>query len=266
MYSEPMSKKRPGCIVVLIDQSGSMSDPFAGSEKQAKDAACALAVNRVLRELVLCCSRGKSISPRCEIGVIGYGGANVASAVGGRLSGKTLVSIADVADSPLRVDRSEARPYPVWIEPKASGGTPMTAAFVLASEWLSEWTARHPDSFPPIVINITDGEPDDEDSVPVVGRRLCQISTSNGAALLLNAHISSTAGNEVLLPDSDVGLPDAYARLLFDLSSVLPDSLRKSAEVQGFATTPSSRGFVYNANVETLVRLLTFGSRPAEGR
>ena len=50
MYEEKMSSANPGCIIIMIDQSYSMSDSHGNSGKQKKDSA-SLAVNRVIQEI-----------------------------------------------------------------------------------------------------------------------------------------------------------------------------------------------------------------------
>ena len=49
------------------------------------------------------------------------------------------------------------RKLPIWLRPKAGYGTPMCDALSTASTALQEWTSQHPDSYPPMVINVTDG-------------------------------------------------------------------------------------------------------------
>jgi hypothetical protein len=125
---------------------------------------------------------------------------------------------------------------------------------------------EHPRSFPPVVINITDGEPADRNTALEAARRLGALKTNDGNVLLLNAHISEHRAAPIALPDAPDSLPNDYSRLLFEMSSILPPPLRASAEAQGFGTSSRSRGFVYNADVETLVRVLTFGSTPQLNR
>lgn len=49
MYQELLSRANPGFILIMIDQSASMSDKYANSNK-AEFAA--LAVNRVIGEII----------------------------------------------------------------------------------------------------------------------------------------------------------------------------------------------------------------------
>lgn len=283
MYTKLMSAKDPGCIVLLIDQSASMLEEVGGDASKQKATECALAVNAVLRETALACQKGEIFSPRCYIGLIGYGGHGVRSAFGGALAGKDLVLISEVAPAPARVSTVRKKvadgagglvetdvPFPVWVEPEADGGTPMAEALQLATQWIGLWSQQHTTSFPPVVINITDGEPNDwsggAQDTRAAAEALRAVETQDGKALLLNAHISKHRARPLLLPANESDVPNDFARLLFSMSSVLPDSTRSSAEEQGFPTTPASRGFVFNADVETLIRILTFGSNPTGAR
>ncbi|MEK6372017.1 MAG: VWA domain-containing protein [Acidobacteriota bacterium] len=273
-YSQLLSSQDPGCILILIDQSSSMDDPYGGAAGGKKKTECARAVNRVLREIVLCCSPGERVKDRCYIGVIGYG-PSVASAFLGPLTRRDLVKVSEVANGAIRVDKVKQKvsdgagglvevenPFPIWIEEVADDGTPMDEAFVLAARWVSDWISQHANSFPPIVINITDGEPNKPDDTRATAQTLMKLQTNDGNLILINAHISDKTSGEVALPEQDNNLPDEFARLLFDISSILPDRMLQEAKAVGFNPGPKARGFVYNANAETLIKLLAFGSNP----
>lgn len=273
-YSKMLSSAEPGCIVILIDQSSSMSDPFAGKSGSTKHLACQRAVNRVLYETVIVCSAGAVVKNRCYLGVLGYG-ARVGSAFQGALAGKELVGVAEVAQHPVRVDTLQQKvddgagglveiekKFPVWIEPVAENGTPMAEAMQLATRWTSAWANQHRTSFPPIVINITDGQPNDLPATQAAAADLRRVATEDGELLLLNAHLSEQKGAPIELPDSASELPNQYAQFLFDISSPLPEMMIGKAREVGFNPSPQSRGFVYNADADTMIRLLTFGSNP----
>ena len=49
------------------------------------------------------------------------------------------------------------------LEVIANGGTPMCHALGMATSLLQSWTSQHANSFPPVVINISDGEATDGD-------------------------------------------------------------------------------------------------------
>ena len=73
-----------------------MVEPIAGSENRRKSDSVADAINRLLHNLVLKCARGEGVRNFYEVCVIGYG-QQVAPALGGKLSGRELVPISDVA-------------------------------------------------------------------------------------------------------------------------------------------------------------------------
>ena len=82
-YSAEISRQNPSCFLFLIDQSGSMSDPFgAGGSSKSKADAVADAINRLLSNLVIKCAKSEGIRDYYDVGVLGYG-ANVGSAFSG---------------------------------------------------------------------------------------------------------------------------------------------------------------------------------------
>ena len=104
-YIAEISRQNPSCFLFMIDQSGSMSDPFSGEPGRSKAQRLADAINRLIYELTIRCTKSESEGVRnyYEIGVIGYGG-RVGPAWVGALSGKTLIPLREVADNPGRLE------------------------------------------------------------------------------------------------------------------------------------------------------------------
>ena len=143
----------------------------------------------------------------------------------------------------------------------------MCDVFRRAQETLSSWIAQHPGCFPPIVINITDGESTDGDP-STAAEGIKNLASNDGNALLFNLHISGAPDSgKVEFPDSESALPsDQYARLLFRMSSILPDYMRAIASQEGFAVSPASRGFVFNGDLTAVVRFIDIGTRASNLR
>ena len=277
-YTRRVDRQNPSCLVFLVDQSGSMEDPVGGSTN-TKAVAVADALNRLLYELVLRCVKDPNEGPRPYylVGVIGYRSqrtsVTVASALGGDLVGRDLVWISDIARSPLRVETRTQAPnvhssgettvvrsfrFPVWLEPVADGGTPMAHAFDFAGRVVKSFIDEHPASFPPIVINITDGESTDGDP-SVWAERMKGLRTDDGNVLLFNLNISSSAGAPSYFPSAPHGL-DRFGQSLFSMSSPLPMFMFEAAAAQGIAATAGARGFVFNADMTALVTFLNVGT------
>lgn len=276
-YSAEISRANPSCFIFLIDQSGSMVDPISGSEGKRKCDSVADAINRLLHNLIIKCARGEGVRNFYEVCVIGYG-ATVAPAFSGPLAGRDLVPLSEVANSPARVEErikkvddgaggviEQKVKFPIWFEPVAKGITPMGTALSMAHSLLQVWVSRHMSSYPPIVINITDGEATDSGPVPQA-EALCSLATEDGNVLLLNCHISSQAKDPIVFPENDAELPDEFARTLFQVSSPLPASLRELARSENFMLSPESRGFAFNADLVELIRFLDIGTRSSNLR
>ena len=270
-YSAEIGRLNPGCFLILIDQSGSMADVQATSGVQKAQGASD-AVNRVLADLVIRCTKQEGVRDYFHVGVIGYG-SSVQPALAGALSGRDLVPISEIADLPSRVDERMRREsdgaggvvdvptrLPIWLEPVAEGGTPMCESLKLARFALNGWVVSHETSFPPVVINLTDGEATDGDPLGPA-QELVGLHTKDGEVLLFNCHISSQKAQPVLYPDSESGLADDYAKRLFRMSSILPERVRAIASQEEHNITESSRGFVFNADIADLVKFLDIGTR-----
>lgn len=277
-YTAEISRTNPSCFLILIDQSGSMEDPFGGSQTKASKAEGASdAVNRLLQNLAIKCAKSEGIRDYFYVGIIGYGD-KVGSVFQGELAGSMLLPISAVANAPLRVeDRTVKVPdgagglvdaptkFPIWLDPVCHGGTPMCQAFRLAREALAPWVEDHQQSFPPTVINITDGESTDGDP-SADAAALRSLATSDGETLLFNCHLSSSRAQPVVFHDSEDDLADKYAKPLFSMSSVLPEPIRQAAEQERFAVTADSRGFAFNADLQDLIQFLDIGTRPSNLR
>jgi hypothetical protein len=278
LYLAEINRAYPGCIVFLLDQSFSMKDPFAGNTAVRKANAAADAINKLLMDLVIRSTQNFGEGPRdyFDIGVIGYGArTGVGPCFGGSLKGRELVSISELAANLLRVEQ-RARTvsneegvhnttvrFPVWFDPVAEGGTPMAEAMQVARKILEPWVAAHRKSSPPIVINITDGEPG---SSPVkAAGALTALASDDGDVLLYNIHLSRLALTPITFPSSSANLPDKYATMLFDISSQVPPQIREELNVEGYPTDPGARGFVFNADAGALLQFLDIGTRLAMG-
>jgi hypothetical protein len=130
---------------------------------------------------------------------------------------------------------------------------------------LETWVQQNQASFPPTVINITDGEATDgEPTIPA--NSLKSLSTSDGNLLLFNVHVSSSNSNPIEYPSSDLQLPDQYAKLLFQMSSLLPPHMQDIAKQEGLQISENSRGFAFNADLVSLIKFLDIGTRPSNLR
>lgn len=273
-YAAEISRRQPGCIYFLIDQSTSMNLPMGGPGDESRAEHLTIAINRLLQELVVRCTKSQDEGVReyFHIGVLGYG-LDVAPAMGGELDGRELVSIREVAEHPLRLEAIKRTipngrggtvettvRFPVWFDLDALGKTPMCEAMDRAYGILEPWVHEHSNSFPPLVFNITDGEASDGDPRPHADK-LRGLSTDDGSLLLFNVHLSSIDEESVHYPSSANGLPDEFAKQLYEMSSVMPPTIRERFVDEGYSVDESARAFVFNADIADVVQCLDIGTR-----
>ena len=154
--------------------------------------------------------------------------------------------------------------FSVRFEAKPGGHKPVRHALTAAKQFVEVFLGRFPACCPPLVVNITDGESTDGDPLPSA-KALCDLKSADGNVLLFNAHISDSPANPVEFPASEGGLPDNFAARLFSMSSQLPPRLLEAARGDGFAARDGARGFVFNADLVSVIRFLDIGTRAAQG-
>lgn len=278
MYNQTVSRPDPGCIVILLDRSDSMKVPWSGTGGTLAEGA-ALVLNNMLVDLCILATKQHDAPVRhyYDIGIFGYGarlhtpGEGVESAFGGALAGRGLVPLPEVAQQPLAVrdepsiDRmAVSTKMPVWVEPIHGYRTPMCEAIATAGAHVFDWAAAHPRSFPPIVINITDGMVTDSPyqgvSLLEWANRLTSIETSDGPTLFFNVFLSPLDMPEIVFPRAADALPEPGPEL-FAMSSVLPPPMLDNARADGFELAPGSRGLAFNVRRSTLHKVVQIGTR-----
>jgi hypothetical protein len=271
-----ISRASPTALLFVVDQSGSMADRMSSGKSKAEFVSDAL--NRTLMNLIGRCTKPEGVRDYFEVGVIGYGGRGVGNGFSGSLGGRILNPISAIEPNPVRVEDRKRKmedgaggiieisvKFPVWFEPRSDGGTPMREALTKAAEELAAWCDAHPDSYPPTVLHVTDGESGDGDPEEIASN-VAQLRTNDGSVVVLNIHVTSLGGDPIKFPSSESGLPDSYAKLLFRMSSPLPPHIAVLAKEKGHAVSAESRGFMFNAEASEIVDFFDIGTRASQLR
>jgi hypothetical protein len=277
-YEREITRQHPALMVLLLDQSGSMQSAWFRGGTKADGVA--ETVNNLIQEIVLLSVRQKEVRHYFDLAVIGYSGSTVTSMFQGTDIGNPIITCTraneivrreTVMEQGLLIERH------VWVDARAAGQTPMCLALSTAKKVAEKWAAQHADSFPPIVLNVTDGAGNDGVPLPIA-EQLLQVSTKYGSALLMNCHIpgkldqrdsdlpTSNDDKTILFPDEKFPLPSQYARDLFEMSSALPESFRRRAIDLEFNVTVGARGYMYNASRADVARFFKVGTPPPSRR
>ena len=289
-YTADISRANPACLLFVLDQSGSMTEALAGQPGQTKQEQSEQAISGILNAVALRCSQGMEVRDYFHIGIIGYDNEGLQTVFGRTSIDYPFLTVSQMVDIAQVVQRQVLEPdgaggvVPVsrnvpawnfyfWQKNNAPaqgptveffydrlGGTPTCKSLQSAFDILQRWIPQYPDSYPPIVIHVTDGESSDGNPERDAAR-IRDLATNDGNVLLFNVHLSEVAAMPIQYPDSENGLPDQFARSLFRMSSVLPDSIRGLAATLDLPVRENSRGFVFNADMAALVQFLDIGTR-----
>jgi hypothetical protein len=145
----------------------------------------------------------------------------------------------------------------------------MGRALEFAKNLASAWMQDKPENPAPVLINVSDGLPcpvAEEQKSITEAQEIMNLTCADGHPLIFNAHIGSGtpkfACNE---SEAELG-NDKQAKFLFKISSVIPDSYKDAARKQELDIKPASRGFVSNADPETFINFINFGSSGGSDR
>ena len=275
-YEAEISRTNPSLVLFLIDQSRSMSHKLPGGER-SKAQEASDAINRQIGDFVLRCTKSDGIRDYFHIGVIGYG--FITGKADSILKGGGIHPISELATNPTRVEKRKMTvsdgaggttevdyEFGVWFDPVANGDTPMCKALTLSRDIIKDWIAEHQASYQPIMINITDGQATDGDPEKIA-TEIMDFTTSDGAPLVWNCHLSSNPATPVAFPSDLATLPDdKYAKSLFSMSSNLPSQYVGYAREMQIELQDSAKAYVFNAQLEQLVEFIDIGTRGPQGQ
>ena len=243
------SSATPGLLIILVDQSGSMMNPYCDGDSRTEFSA--KVINRVINTIIKKNFNKDKPKNRCFISVIGYG-----------YEVKELCSgfLEDLYNNPIRVEnRSQkvsdgngglvdvAVNQPIWVEPECPA---------------------------PVIINISDGEPYydhlDVDTcireTTDVAKQIMSISNKDGNVLIFNAEIGD-GGHKIITPSSEAEVASAGrpAQFLYEISSVIPAGYKDAAAKNELSIKEGSKGCIFNADAVELIKLIDFGSSKGQG-
>lgn len=281
MYQCSISRITRSAIIIAIDSSISMQEwtLFHNLRMRKMDAA-ALIANFAIDELVMRSTRAGDIRDYYDIAVIGYSGDGIEHIIGNEEGGLVHInSLHDIMPQPRCYDLAHKEedgtlctiPMTLneWVTPKAYGSAPMYEALVHIKDMVTKWCEDHMNksSFPPLIINITDGCCGDaeEDEILDIARMIERIGTNDGSTLLVNVYLANEADDTTNVLFPNVGtqfIHDPDCQMLYDMSSILPLELKRRVdEIMGSGGGPY-KCFARNASI---CEILTFTDIGTEG-
>lgn len=267
-------------IIIAIDSSISMQEwtMFHNTRMRKMDAA-ALIANFAIDELVTRSKRSEQIRDYYDIAIIQYSGDGIEYATPNHEEEMVHINrLHEALPQPVcynivHIDEDGTKKtIPInlheWVKPKAIGISPMYEALVhiknLISTWCSDSFNRR--SFPPIVINITDGCCGDAEDFELIelASEIQKIGTKDGTTLLVNIYLANEIDDtsDTLFPRLSEHFSEEHdCQMLYDMSSVLPEELEYAMKyINGCSSIGPYKCFARNASVCEILTITDIGT------
>lgn len=294
-YEQTLSRQYPGLFVILLDQSASMNQIDNDRQQSKADIATGY-VNGIIKRMIDAAQIDEYTGRRklyAYLSILGYN--------------DEVYPLLRADDKPVDLVTLDENPlghvtvhYNVpsgrtghltdkqsfWVKPKAVGDTDMYKAFKRAKGVVEAWLnsplekisddlgmqAPRSESFPPIIINITDAKDNRGGDLKKISQEIQSLHTNNGSVLIFNCHFTheKNAKNRTCMFPTNVSEIEPYcvtevdrrlARLMFEVSSTIPEALQKRAEKRmEKPIQPGARCFVYNANPDVMIQFLRWST------
>lgn len=274
--SRNIDSLHPQVFVIARDGSSSMKGGIGGTSVSKADMTATI-INSAIQELEGMASKSGIMKPYFLFSLVDYAGDKEVQ-VGFPGFTDQVVSIVDLSKNPIRREtRNKKEPdgvggfieipveFPIWVEPKLNGNTPMREAFEEIAKIIAGVATQYMECHPFVIVNVTDGNPTGAsfEEVITASKKITSQETNFGNMLLFNAHITDVATTPILYPASDEKL-DSYGKFLFAMSSVIPEPMRLRAVNAGIDIEPGARGLIVNGDAASLKSMFDVGTISTE--
>ena len=283
-YTQVISPETPILVVIAIDQSGSMNEAFTNcSMIVSKSEIASMIASSIIEELITRSCHADKSRHYFDLSVVGYSRYDVypllcdschpVPAAIFENSRPELIRRTIEYITPDNHLRLVPEAYYAWIKPKAAGTTAMLEMLDSVYNIVSDWCEcrQNHRSFPPIVINITDGLDDLEYTTMHYQKsnRIKELGTDDGKVIFINVCIDSCPREERLYFPSEKDIkPSQQAAMLARMSSKLPsmfNSLHKKHNGK-VVSNPPYVSVCYNEAVLDIIPMLNMAVKLPEDK
>lgn len=275
-YSQHISTDNPALVIIAIDQSGSMAEAFTNvSMIVSKSEIASMIASAMIDEMKLRSTHIDGLYHYFDFVVLGYSRQDVYPLINNTLQPAPITTLENI--TPTRQQRTieyitpdnhlflAVESFSEWITPQAAGATPMIEMLDTVTDIVDRWcnNRQNRDSFPPIILNITDGLSIAEYNSHHLQKcnHIKEIGTNDGKALLFNIYIDSMPASERHnFTNIDTLSPQDRLYPLAEMSSPLPELFHPLAHKYNPTAATEYRAFCHNAVSLQIIPSLKFKS------
>lgn len=237
-YSSIITKENPVGVFLILNQSYPTEELITfGDKKMSKAQVESNIVNQVINELIVRNTSNGIIEDKYQLAVVGYGDYAYNC-----LEKNNVQSLKELNDNPLFVKtitkeiktrqgikKIESK-QSAWVKPRSDGGAYLNIALDRVKDMVDIWTEKHPASFPPVIIHITEYRyhgAEDSDMIQLA-REMRSLFTNDGNALFFNIIITGEEDSiSVMFPSSkrEIG-KSHYGQVYYLMSSTIPSTYK----------------------------------------
>ena len=280
IQTKHITTEKPWLLVLMIDSSHSMQADW-GASKKSISIIVEESINQLLYDMALnyiiddSTKETQSTKDRIHLKIIIYSGEDtydplmfennqeysIASGPEGWVGNYETLHKYSEENNSLQVPR--------WIKLEPIGKTPMLLAFESAKKSVKKHIEDYPQSFPPVVVNISDGEPTDcgdptdWEILKEVVDDIKNLGEEGLHPLICNIHLDPLGRSEPSMYPPKPPLLDNIEAGLWHLSSIIPPfMLNQIPNLKGDNNRKNGeRFFVFNSDIIRFHEFLEFATR-----
>lgn len=243
-YSQTVTRKHRTLFVIAVDQSGSMLGlPKGKSCDISRANIAAMTASMFIDELIYKSTNMGEVRDYYDVAVLGYSAGDVRpllddnqqvlpiSVIAGKRDG--LEQIIYDTDGSLSAPKLFRTYVAEWVKPTAFGDTSIVEMLYTVNDIVSKWCSNpnNRDSFPPIVVNITDDTRAlNHSMVKELYSRLSSLGTSDGKVIVLSIYIDESGNDKASVHSSDAQRVNNLPSILMDAISKIGQTIEESGD------------------------------------
>lgn len=273
-----VSSTKPWLLVVMVDGSHSMSADWGGTKRPMSEIV-EQAVNQLLYDMALNYSTSgdadeAALKDRIHLRLLVYSGEDDVDDPIPLPKGSSYLCasgdegwVQNYSDLHHYSFPSSTAEIPRWFEITPKGRTPMLTAFRTARSVIEQHILDYPDSFSPVVLNVSDGEPTDcgdpIDWAPLVSEcdTIRSLGSEESRPIICNVHLDPMGQSKPSLYPTSAPRVGGVESGLWLASSKIPGHI--ASLVPGGAhgdEMNERRFFVFNSNLIHFHEFLQFST------
>lgn len=257
MFSSHISSATPAYIIIILDQSSRMLEPYSGGVTKA-EFQCKL-VNDFITEIININMDGDKIKDRFFISLFGHSNSQVNDLRSDYVSffGNNLLRIEKVkkkvsngAGGQVEIDEE----IPVFIEPISEGEEAQLSAFNYSFELTKGWNSKKDNKYP-LIINVSGGFPSKWKETTQVVNEIKNIGNDDKHPTIFNLLLETGKTALLFPPLEEIYCKSFTSNLYFEWSSYVNSESIENARRYDLNLNQSSKMFS-NLRIIDIIKLI----------